>query len=616
MFDFMGKGERNMINSGNKFSVTQLSVSNILSNINSGSIAIPDIQRPFVWQGSQVRDLVDSLYKGYPTGYLIISQNPSIKLKNGGSAIGKQVIIDGQQRITALMTSIAGQEILTSNFELKRIKIAFNPIAKDGEQCFAVSTPAHDKSSIWISDISEVFQEVLPLSFIQEYLEKNPNIDRSTVENSVSKLLAIQQCQLGVITLNADLDINEVTEIFVRINSKGARLNEADFAMSKLAANETYGGNIIRKAIDYFCHLGFDPSFYNRFISKDNEFMNSQFATKIKWFTDKQDCIYKPDYNDMLRVSLMHIFGRGKLGDLVSLLSGRDFTDRNFKEEIMEDSFKKLELGITNFINQHNFDQFILAITSAGFISSKLLNSKMTLDFAYTLYLILQKDQTIPKTQIKSYIQKWFVLSTLTGRYTFSPESQMDRDLRNINLKGFLVFFEETEKALLSDTFWNIALVQNLETSSISSPYFNVFLASQIFSGDKSFLSNTFRVSELISIAGDIHHIFPKNYLKKNGISNKTYYNQVANYTYLDTNINKYISDRAPKDYLNEVLSDIDSKSDSIGKIRDKKSFLESLDINCVPHDITDMDATNYSQFLLQRRKLMARKIKNYYYSL
>lgn len=250
-----------MINSGNKFSVTQLSISNILSNINSGSIAIPDIQRPFVWQGSQVRDLIDSLYKGYPTGYLIISQNPSIKLKNGGSAIGKQVIIDGQQRITALMTSIAGQEILTSNFELKRIKIAFNPIAKDGEQSFAVSTPAHDKSSIWISDISEVFQEVLPLNFIQEYLKKNPDIDQATVTDSISKLLAIKQCQLGVITLNADLDINEVTEIFVRINSKGARLNEADFAMSKLAANETYGGNIIRKAIDYFCHLGFDSSF-------------------------------------------------------------------------------------------------------------------------------------------------------------------------------------------------------------------------------------------------------------------------------------------------------------------------------------------------------------------
>ena len=205
----------------------------------------------------------------------------------------------------------------------------------------------------------------------------------------------------------------------------------------------------------------------------------------------------------MLRVSFMHMFGRAKLGDLVSLLSGRDFEERTFKEEIAKDSFEKLSDGVLNFMNQYSFEQFVLAIKAAGFISAKLLNSQMTLDFAYTLYLILQKTDEIPKIEIKRCIQKWFVLSTLTSRYIGSPESQMDRDLRTIGAKGFRTFLEENEQAMLSDAFWNVRLPQNLETSSISSPFFNTFVAAQIFMGDRSLLSNSSKVTDLISVAGE-----------------------------------------------------------------------------------------------------------------
>lgn len=255
----------------------------------------------------------------------------------------------------------------------------------------------------------------------------------------------------------------------------------------------------------------------------------------------------------MLRVSFMHKFNRGKLGDLVSLLSGRDFKERTFKEEIASDSFKKLETGVLNFMNEYSFNQFVLAIKSAGFISPKLLNSKMTLDFAYTLFLILQKGDEVPKIEVKRYIQKWFILSTLTGRYIGSPESQMDRDLRGISSKGFISFLKENEDALLSDAFWNVRLVQNLETSSINSPYFSTFIAAQIFNGDRSLLSNSCRVSDLVSIAGDIHHIFPKEYLKESGHDEKSIYNQVANYTYFDTVVNIAVGKKAPNEYFNMI---------------------------------------------------------------
>lgn len=404
-----------------KYTVTQYSVSSILGYIEAGDIAIPEIQRPFVWKGRQVRDLIDSLYNGYPTGYLIIWQNPDVKLKDGRNAVGKKVLIDGQQRITALMTAIAGHKILTEDYEEKTIRIAFNPLAKDEEDRFAVTTPAHINSSFWIPDIAEVFKSDFDsYEFVDTYAEKNPGVSKKEVNQKITQLLNIKSCQIGAILLVPQLDISEVTEIFVRINSQGKRLNEADFAMSKIAADEKYGGNSLRKAIDYFCHLAVEPAFYAQLSNGDKEFMKTEYAGKMRWLKDDREDIYDPDYNDMLRVSFMHMFGRGKLGDLVSLLSGRDFVDRSFKEEIAEDSFTKLTKGVNNFMNQYTFEQFVLAIKSAGFITSKLLNSQMTLDFAYTLFLILQQSGEVPKIEIKHYIQRWFVLSTLTKLSLFS----------------------------------------------------------------------------------------------------------------------------------------------------------------------------------------------------
>lgn len=600
-----------------KYTVTQYSVSSILGYIEAGDIAIPEIQRPFVWKGRQVRDLVDSLYNGYPTGYLIIWQNPDVKLKDGRDAVGKKVLIDGQQRITALMTAIAGHKILTEDYEERTIRIAFNPLAKDDEDRFAVTTPAHENSMFWIPDISVVFKSDFDsYEFVDAYAERNPGVSKKDVNQKITQLLNIKSCQIGAIMLVPQLDISEVTEIFVRINSQGKRLNEADFAMSKIAADERYGGNLLRKAIDYFCHLAVEPAFYGQLANGDKEFMVSDYASRLRWLKDDHEDIYDPDYNDMLRVSFMHMFGRGKLGDLVSLLSGRDFAERTFKEEIAKDSFEKLTTGVMNFMNQYNFCQFVLAIKSAGFISSKLVNSQMTLDFAYTLFLLLQQNGEVPKVEIKRCIQKWFVLSTLTSRYIGSPESQMDRDLRGISAKGFKAFLAENEHALLSDAFWNVGLVQNLETSSISSPFLNTYLAAQVFFGDRSLLSNSSKVTDLISVAGDVHHIFPKEYLKQSGITEKSRYNQVANYAYLDTGVNISIGKRAPNDYFSIARKQCTTGTIEIGTITNEKDFWANLVTNCIPAEVVDMTSDDYPVFLQKRREMMAAKIREYYYSL
>ncbi|MDD3077898.1 MAG: DUF262 domain-containing protein [Paludibacter sp.] len=599
-----------------KYQSSNLSVDQILGLIKSNEIAIPEIQRPFVWKPKQVRDLIDSLYTGYPTGYIIISQSPNMRLKDGNLSEGKKIMIDGQQRITALMTAIVGLEVINADFEKKRIKIAFNPFANEDEERFKVQDNAILKDKQWIADIADIFHpEFKRGSFVARYCEQNTGINSDNLHDILDDLIGIKNRQIGVITLNKELKIDEVTEIFIRINSQGAKLNQADFAMSKIAANTTYGGNLLRKAIDYFSHLAVQPDWYKD-MSKDKEFMETPFAAKIKWLKDDIGDIYDPDYGDILRVSFMHQFGRGKMKDLVSLLGGRDFVTRDYKEEIAEESFAKLTQGVYNFINQYSFSNFVLALKSAGFISSRLINSQMTLDFAYTLYLLLYNDATIEKNKIRKYVTKWYVLTTLTSRYITSPETMMDMDMRRINEKGFLEFFREVEEAQLSETFWTVGLVQNLETSAVNSPYFNTFLAAQVYLNDNSFLMQGTKVSDLITIMGDIHHIFPKNYLEKHGVKEKSKYNQIANFTYLDTQANILVGNKAPHEYFGIVFNQCETKNPVYGNFTDKEKLLENLSVNCIPHNIVEMNFTHYEDFLLERRKLMAMKIKEFYYSL
>lgn len=607
-----------------KYEIESYDIVSILNYIKNGEMAVPEIQRPFVWKPKKVRDLIDSLYNGYPVGYLIIWQNPNIKLKNGTLSTGKKILIDGQQRVSALMAALLGYEVLDSDFKQRNIKIAFNPLANEDEEIFEVQTPVHINSKKWIEDISIFFKDNFnSFDFINDYIKNNKDVDTSILSSSINRIVSLKTSRIGVIALSPNLEIDEVTEIFVRINSQGKSLNEADFVMSKIASDLNNNGSNLRKAIDYFCHLLIDSSVYDKIKKNDKEFAKTKYFEKIEWLTSTSfKKVYLPNYNDMLRVSFMHIFKRGKLSDLVSLLSGRDFKTKTFKEEIAKESFDNLHKGITNFIDENLFNEFLLIIETAGFLSNKLINSKITLDFSYTLFLILKKDnkQKFSKPEIEKYIKKWYILSTLTSRYISSPESQMDRDIRSIDEKGFIKFFNDIEKSELSDNFWSVTLPQRLETSAINSPYFNVFLASQIYLDDCELFSNDIKIKKLIELGkiGEIHHVFPKQYLIDNGINDTAKYNQVANFTCIDKNINKIIGKKSPQIYFSEVKNScVNNKAiNKFSSIDTRDKLIKNLEQNCIPETIFDMTYKDYDTFLIERRKLMANKIKLYYNSL
>lgn len=604
----------------NKFIVNSITVNSLLGYIESNIIAIPEIQRPFVWKGKQVRDLLDSLYKGYPTGYIILWNNPSVKLKDGSISAGKKSLIDGQQRITALMTAIAGIPVINSEYKKTRVKIAFNPfaaISDDKEaEIFAVQDQSHLRSKKWIPDIAEVFKVGFPMfAFVNKYCADNPEMQPEKLSEIIMDLQCIANRQIGVIELDNNLDIDIVTDIFIRINSKGTALSQGDFVMSKIAADENYGGNMLRKAIDYFSHLSVEPSYFNFLQEHDKEFVESPYFSKISWLKEDKENVFDPECDDIIRIAFMHKFGRAKLADLVNLLSGRNFVTREYSEEIIEETYKLLKDGVENVINKYDFEQFMLAIRGAGFISPKMVTSNMALDFAYTLYLILKETKEVGVTEVKKIVQKWYVLSVLTGRYSSSPESAFAKDLRLIKENGVVKTLNDIEDATLSENFWDIAVVQDLSYTSTTNPTYLTYLAAQCAKNDISLLSNNVMVRDLIESAGDVHHIFPKQYLKDHDFE-KNKYNQEANYVYLDRPINIAIGKKAPNEYFALAVKQCETKKAEVGTITDLEQLKDNLATNCIPFSVVDMTYENYEEFLAERRKLMAKKIKNYYYSL
>lgn len=596
-----------------QFDVNSTSVDNIISSIKSGEIAIPEIQRPFVWDATKVRDLMDSLYKGFPVGYIIVWKNPDVRLKDGTISSGKKILIDGQQRITAIQAAIVGQEVVDSTYRKKRIVIAFNPL----EEVFEVCNPAIEKNVKWISDISKVFDVGFNAwEFVNNYCEINDlNGKQSEVNNTLMRLMSIKGISLGVTELSQALSIDEVTDIFIRINSQGVVLSQADFAMSKISSDEKYGGNEIRKMIDYFCHFMQRPSDYESIINNDTDFAKSDALNRIKWVVKEQEDIYVPNYADVLRVSFTHKFRRGKIADLVSLLSGRNFETRENLESIAQESFKLLREGVEAFVSETNFKRYLMIVQSTGIIDSSLVRSQNVLNFGYILYLSL-KDMKVDSAVVETLVRKWIALSILTGRYSGSAESAIDYDIKRFTEQDPVQFLKNTEAGELSDAFWNTVLIQRLDTSVSSSPHFLVYLMAQVKKGARGFLSSQISVQSLIEQRGDIHHIFPKKYLQKNGITNRKDYNQVANYVYTQSEINIKIKDDAPCSYMANMKKQVAGEGSYYGSISTEEDLQANLAENCIPPEFMDMDVFGYALFLDTRRTMMAEYIHEYYLSL
>jgi hypothetical protein len=381
--------------------------------------------------------------------------------------------------------------------------------------------------------------------------------------------------------------------------------------MSKISVNETYGGNMLRKAIDYFCHLSVAPEFLSKIEKNDKSFAASEFLPAMRWLKDVNDDIYDPKYTDMLRVAFTSEFRRGKLQDLVALLSGRNFETKQYEEAVAEESFARLKKGVLAFIKKTHFDRITMILRSAGFVTSDLIGGQNAVNFAYILYL-RGRAEGMPPADLERLVRRWYAMSILRGRYTGSPETAFDLDIRQVEARGLATYTDSVIKNELPDSYWTGMLPQLMDTSSAQSPYFLAYQAAQVKLGDKGFLSRDITVQDLLLNRNDVHHVYPKKHLKGQGFS-RSRYNQIGNFVLAQSEINIGIGDKPPEKYFGELAEQCAGGKKKHGGITGLADMKANLRMHCIPEAMLSGKIPAYEDFLDKRRQFMALKIKKWF---
>lgn len=579
-------------------------VDDLVRGVRIGRIGLPDLQRPFVWTDNKVRDLFDSMMKGYPIGYVMIWESPA-DYETKKNVIGKnekihdepkELVIDGQQRLTALVAAMYGVVVKDKNFADKEIKISFNPLTRE----FAVWTPAYERDTEWISRISDVFlaKEQNSIISIRRKFIKEANEGRAkknlgeltedeetTIEDSINALLNLSDFSLPTLEIQYNADEEAVADIFVRVNSGGQKLTENNFIQTLISVYE----NDTSDRINEFSEKSRIPA--------DNTSYNTLLAIE-------------PSH--LIRMAVGVGFRRARLRYAYMLLRGKNLKTGKFSAEERQANLDKFKDALDKVMNLNNWHGFINIVGEAGYISNKLIASSNAVVFSYVLYLIAKYDYKLDAISLRKCISKWFFMSTITYFYTGSTESEVENqfaDLRDVNTaEEFIAYIDRIISTRFTDDYFNLTLPSELNSAAAISPAWNGYIAAQIVLNNPMLFSNT-PVSKYFIIGSsgtknaiDKHHIFPKHYLEQIGYSNDRDRNQLANFTYLDYVTNIDISDKAPADYVNTYRQ----------KLGDD-GYKKTCEQNALPENFENME---YLEFLEKRRQLMAQLVRKAYLEL
>ena len=578
------------------FKRVEYDLSGLLHYIEIGDIGLPDIQRPFVWSNAKVRDLFDSMYRGFPVGYLLFWENDNA---NGARQIGTgskqrkvaaRLIIDGQQRLTSLYAVFRGRKVLDANYRERNIEIAFRP--RDGR--FEVANATVRRDPEWIANVSKMWtsgksSRKLVNDFIDRLSQKTELSDEEeeAIAHNLDRLFDLQKYPFTALEIAPTVDEEEVADIFVRINSKGESLNQADFILTLLSVFWDEG----RANLERFCREsriapgpGGSPSAFNHLI--------------------------QPDPDKLLRVCIALGFGRGRLQSVYQVLRGKDPETGAFLAERRNEQFEKLKQAQSEVLNLTYWHQFHSALIGTGFRSSRLISSKNALLFTYAFYLLGRVRYRVEEHRLQKMIGRWFLASTLTGRYTNSPESTMDGDLARLRTvvdgDGFLRALDSELANQLTHDFWTVTLPASLESSSARNPELFAYVAAQNTEGARVLFSHK-KVSDLLDPtvrarknALERHHLYPRAWLEEHVTRDLREINQIANYALLEWPDNLDISDTPPSEYLPVVRQ----------RFVDHAEWDAMCDAHALPRGWERME---YQEFLAKRRHLMAGIIRRGY---
>lgn len=580
------------------FSNTTLTVNQLIEKIDTGELGLPELQRPFIWKDSKVRDLFDSLMRGYPIGYLMLWECPSLEKKK---SIGvdlhsydspKEVIIDGQQRLTSLYAVMKGKKVINSKFDEKSIIISYNPL----QDKFEVGYQATKKDPEWIYNISDVYTTSSSFKFINSFIKRLSEYreckggvlteaEQDTISENINAIVNLKNHTLPVFDIKANAEEEDVSEIFVRVNSGGVSLKQNDFILTLLSLYWDEG----RKEIEEF--------------SKE-----STFPTKGK--TTSYNQITTVAAQDLIRVVMAYAFDRARLKYGYKLLRGADFDKRGAVDgELRIQRFDTLKDKLPDVLDVHSWHEFLKAIMNAGYLSGDLILSGNAIFYSYAFYLIAKHRFHASYNENMHLTSLWFFYASLVSLYTGSFESTVESHLNSIKdlstLKEYKDFILSRVNERLTNDYFDITLVgsEGLAVSGKGNNAWNAYVAAlNIMDAKILFSKSNLLVSKLFEPGTDgnrksleKHHLFPKAHMKAQGYTDARI-NQMANYAFIDWKDNMDILDDAPSVYYPIVC---EGRSD--------EEILRMEEENALPHGWENMP---YEDFLVERRKLMAAKIK------
>ncbi|MCY1281377.1 hypothetical protein D9M70_301860 [compost metagenome] len=570
------------------FKEVHYTLGGLIGDIGLGRIGLPDIQRPFVWANAKVRDLFDSMYRGYPVGYFLFWQtgadgvDTKVIGDNNKQKSPSLLIVDGQQRLTSLYAVIRREAVLRENFEREHIRIAFRP--QSGT--FAVPDATTERDPEFIVDISEVFRTDT-YEFVSGYLDRLrayrevPKGEEHRIAKAIGRLAGLTNFPFIALELSQQCTEEQVADVFVRINSEGKKLNQSDFILTLMSVFWDDG----RSELEAFCRAARQPAQAGQ--------------------PGPYNQIFRPDPDHLLRVDVGVAFRRARLEHVYSLLRGKDLATGEVSPSQRDGQFSKLRDAQARVLNLTYWADFLNIVRAAGYRSEKAISSVNALVFAYQLYLLGRTEYGVEGFQLKNAIARWLFMSLLTGRFTSSPESRMEQDLAELReLKSadqFLTRLASVEIATLTDDYWTKTLPMDLATSAGRSPALFGFYAAQTLLGARALFSKS-PVADLLDPpaqgqkkALERHHLFPKQYLKKQGIDSVRDINQIANYALVEWDDNIAISDGPPSSYWPQYAG---------------RFSTDELAWMCKWHALPEgWWSMGYDEFLTARRPLIARVI-------
>lgn len=570
------------------FTKVDHTVQSLLSYVELGDLGLPELQRPFVWSDTKVRNLFDSMYRGYPIGTLLFWENG---LPTHGRLISpisdqkvpKLLIVDGQQRITSLFAVIQGVPVVRKDGKRELIKIAFRPC--DGK--FEVWNAAIEKDPEWIPNITPLWSpesKATRKKFLERLRQERgiTQQEEDHLDSAIDHLCNVRYFPIVALVLLSKVDEQDVAEVFVRINSAGTPLNQANFILTLMSVFWDKG----RMQLEKFCNQARTPT----------------LDTKPSPF----NYLFQPNPDQLLRVPIALGFRRARLEHVYALLRGKDLETRRFSDEKRDQQFKILQEAQEYSLNLTYWHEFLNIIREAGFRRKELISSQYALLYTYALSLIGKRDFGVNHHTLRRALARWLFMVSLTGRYTDSPESTMEQDLANLrnltNAQEFVAYLDRVISSQFTEDYWNISLPNQLATAAVRSPAFFAYYASLALLDAQAFFSKQ-KVADLLTpelkgkkSALDRHHLFPKAFLAERKITDRREVDQIANLALIEWSDNELIGAKAPCDYMPELLSRCSSEEN------EKMYFWHAL-----PKGWEMMD---YYEFLELRRRLMAQVIR------